>query len=88
MMGRYLEEGAGSSSTGNGSYGMMGGSRGMMGYGSVNQSSSSSGGWPTGAIVAVAVLGVVLIGGLLALALPRMRGRSGRGRPSPASPGS
>ena len=49
---------------------------GMMGsaYGST-PTASSGGGWPAGAVVAVAALGAVLIGGLGALALPRVRKR-------------
>jgi hypothetical protein len=58
------------------------GGPGMMGYGTLT-SANSSGSWPTGAIVAIAVLAVLLIGGLL-LALPRLRGRGNapRGRPT------
>jgi hypothetical protein len=73
MMGRYLQEGPENST--NGSYPMMG-RGGMMGT-YANQSSSSSGGWPTGAIVAVAVSVALLIGGLVFLATPRLRGRGG-----------
>jgi hypothetical protein len=49
------------------------GGPGMMGSGTLT-SANSSGGWPTGAIVAIAVLAALLIGGLL-LALPRLHGR-------------
>ncbi len=47
---------------------------GMMGYG-VQPSANSSSSWPTGAIVVVAILAALLIGGALALVLPRLRGR-------------
>jgi hypothetical protein len=47
---------------------------GMMGYGyGYRPTASSGGGWPAGAVVAVAALGALLIGGLCALALPRVR---------------
>lgn len=50
---------------------------GMMGYAyGSTPASSSSGGWPTGAIVAVAVLAAILIGGAAAVAVPRVRKRS------------
>lgn len=63
MMSNYLR-GSG------GGYSMMG--PGMMGgYNSV-QGSSSSGGWPTGAIVLVALLGGLLLAGVLAFALPKL----------------
>lgn len=49
---------------------------GMMGYGyGYTPTASSGGGWPAGAVIAVAVLGVVLIGGGAAVALPRVRKR-------------
>jgi hypothetical protein len=56
---------------------------GMMGYG-IGTSANSSSSWPTGAIVAVAILAALLVGGLLAVALPRLRqrGQSPRGRPA------
>lgn len=67
MMGAYLN--------GHGTAGYTMGP-GMMGYGYVYQpATSSSDGWPAGAVVAVAVLGAVLIVGLGALALPRLRKR-------------
>ena len=67
MMSRYL--------SGQGTAGYTTGA-GMMGYGYSNApAASSSGGWPTGAIVTVTVLGVLLIGGALAIAVPRLRGR-------------
>ena len=47
---------------------------GMMGYG-YTPAASSGGGWPAGAVVAVVALGAVLIVGLGALALPRVRKR-------------
>jgi hypothetical protein len=51
---------------------------GMMGYYGTQSSTSSTGGWPTGAIVATAILAALLLGGILALALPRLRGRGGQ----------
>ena len=58
---------------------------GMMGYGT-QSSASSTGGWPTGAIVATAVLGALLLVGLLALGVPMLRRRGGqRPRGGPAS---
>jgi hypothetical protein len=60
------------------------GGTGMMGY--HGTSASSTGGWPTGAILATAILAALLLGGILALALPRLRGRGGRQpRGGPAS---
>jgi hypothetical protein len=47
---------------------------GMMGYG-IGTSANSSSSWPTGAIVAIAILAALLIGGALALVLPRLHGR-------------
>ncbi len=44
----------------------------------------AGGGWPTAAIVAVAVLGALLVGGALALALPRLR-RGGRDSTAPTA---
>ncbi len=68
MMSRYLSgQGQTASGAGLGS--------GMMGSG-YTRSATSSGGWPTGAIIATAVLAALLIGGALALALPRLRRRS------------
>jgi hypothetical protein len=84
MIGRYLEEGA-SASRGSGAYSMMGGGGGMMGYGYANQSTSSSNGWPTGAIVAVALLGALLLGGAIFYALQRVRGHGHDGRPAAPS---
>jgi hypothetical protein len=58
---------------------------GMMGYG-IGTSANSSSSWPTGAVVAVAILAALLLGGILALAWPRLRGRGGRRpRGGPAS---
>jgi hypothetical protein len=57
------------------------GGPGMMGYG-VRTSANSGSSWPTGAIVAVVILGALLVGGALALALPRRRGRGHSGRPA------
>jgi hypothetical protein len=54
-------------------------SAGMMGYGRGNTpAANSSAGWPTGAIIVVTVLGVLLIGGALAFAVPRLRERPDR----------
>jgi hypothetical protein len=50
---------------------------GMMGYGYATSGAGSSPGWPTGAILAVAVLGGLLLAGVLGLALPRLRDRGG-----------
>lgn len=53
---------------------------GMMGHARGSIAASSSGrGWPTGAIVGVAVLGAILIAGAAALAVPRVRKRSRSG---------
>jgi hypothetical protein len=52
------------------------GGTGMMGY--YGTSTNSTGGWPTGAILATAILAALLLGGILALALPRLRGRGER----------
>jgi len=65
MMGAYL--------TGKGKAGSSMGP-GMMGY-RYRPTASSGGGWPAGAVVAVSALGAVLIVGLGALALPRLRTR-------------
>ncbi len=51
---------------------------GMMGYG-YTPNANSGDGWPTGAVIAVAVLGALLIGGLAALTLPRVRKRGHSG---------
>jgi hypothetical protein len=48
---------------------------GMMGYRAGAQGTSSSGGWPAAAILAVAVLGALLLVAGLVFALPRLRGR-------------
>lgn len=57
----------------------------MMGYYGTS-SASSTGGWPTGAILATAILAALLLGVILALALPRLRGRGERQpRGGPAS---
>jgi hypothetical protein len=48
---------------------------GMMGYSGYTTTPSSHGGWPTDAVVAVVALGAVLIVGLGAFALPRVRRR-------------
>lgn len=78
MMDHYLEQGSGNATSG--SYPM--GSGGMMGYGSANRSSSSSDGWSTRPIVAVAVLGALLIGGAILIVWPRLRRRGQGGRPA------
>ena len=67
MMGAYLN-GQGTAGYG---HGMMGSGSGY-GY---TPTASSGGGWPTAAVVAVIALGAVLIVGLGALALPRVRKR-------------
>lgn len=51
---------------------MMGGAGMMGGYGV--EGASGSGGWPTGAIVLVALLGGLLLAGALAFAVPRLHG--------------
>ncbi len=58
-----------------GSYGI---GPGMMGYsyGNTPAARSSSGDSPTGAIIATAALAALLVGGALALALPRLRRHS------------
>ena len=67
MMGTYLN--------GHGAAGYTMGP-GMMGYAyGYSPTASSGGGWPAGAVVAVIALGAVLIVGLGALALPRIRKR-------------
>jgi hypothetical protein len=72
MMSRYL---SGQSQTSSGS----GVGPGMMGYGYGNTpTASSSSGWPTGAIIATIVLAALLVGGALAVVLPRLRRRSQR----------
>ena len=56
---------------------------GMMRY-DLSSSASSSGGWPTAAVLAVAILGALLIAGVLAVALPKLRGRrNGSATPAP-----
>lgn len=50
---------------------------GMMGHGTL---ANSSGGWPTGAIVATGVLAALLLGAVLGLGLPMLRRRSQRPR--------
>lgn len=60
--------------------GMMHGS----GEGPYGAAGEAGGGWPTAAIVAVAVLGALLVGGALALALPRLR-RGGRDSTAPTA---
>ena len=71
MMGAYLN------GQGTAGYAM---GPGMMGYRyGYAPTASSGGGWPAGAVVAVAVLGAVLIGGFAALALPRVRKRGHSG---------
>jgi hypothetical protein len=84
MMSGYLN---GASQSTGGSGGMMGtGTRaGMMGYYGTS-SASSTGGWPTGAVVATAVLAALLLGGLVAFVVPALRRRGGQGpRSGPAS---
>jgi hypothetical protein len=49
---------------------------GMMGYG-FGSGASGSGGWPIAAVVAVAVLGALLLGGVLAVTQPKLRHRGG-----------
>jgi hypothetical protein len=75
MMSRYLHGQGGR----NGAYPMVGGAGMMGGYGV--QGTSSSGGWPTAAIVLVAVLGGLLLGGALMFALPKL-GRHHAGTPA------
>jgi hypothetical protein len=89
MMSGYLN---GASQRAGGYGGMMGTGtgtvtgNGIMGYNGTQASASSSEGWPTGAIVATAVLAALLLGGLVALAVPALRRRSGRPpRGGPAS---
>jgi preprotein translocase subunit SecG len=83
MMSGYLN----TQSQSTGSYGtMMGSGNGSTGYYGTQTSASSSDGWPTGAIVATAVLAALLLGGLVALVVPAFRRRSGRPpRGGPAS---
>jgi hypothetical protein len=59
---------------------------GMMGYSYGAHGTSSSGGWPTAAVLAVTALGLALLGGGLAFALPRIRRRRG-GPATPAAAG-
>lgn len=76
MMGAYLN---GQATAG---YAMGPGMMGDYGDGST-PATSSSGGWPAGAIVAVGLLAAVLIGGGLAVALPRLlRQRAHRAKPA------
>lgn len=70
MMSDYLRGGSGG-------YSMMGGASMMGGYNSV-QGSSSSGGWPTSAIVLIALLGGLLLASVLAFALPKLHRHNGR----------
>jgi hypothetical protein len=68
MMGGYLNgEGTAGYTTG----------PGMMGYeyGDTHTTGSNSG-WPTVAVIAVIVLTLLLLGGVVAVAAPRLRGRS------------
>jgi hypothetical protein len=58
---------------------------GMMGHSYGAHTTSSSGGWPTAAILAVAVLGAGLLAGGLAFALPRLRRRRSGGPATPAA---
>lgn len=68
MMSRYL---SGQRQT-TGGYGP-----GMMGFGDGTAPTTSAGsGWPTAAIIAITVLAALLIGGTIALALPRLRRRA------------
>lgn len=57
---------------------------GMMGsaYGHTTAANSSNGGWPTGAIVATAVLAALLLAAALALALPKLRRRNRSATPA------
>ena len=58
---------------------------GMMGYGA-QTSATSSDGWPTGAIVATAVMAALLLAGALRLGLPMLRRRNAQRHPQgPAS---
>jgi hypothetical protein len=50
---------------------------GMMGHGTL---ANSSGGWPTGAIVATGILAALLLGAMLGLDVPMLRRRSQRPR--------
>jgi hypothetical protein len=64
MMSRYLGGGGTASSiTG---YGMMGGGIGQ-------PANSTGGGWPTGAVLVIAVLAALLLAGALALTMPAVR---------------
>jgi hypothetical protein len=50
---------------------------GMMGYDyGYTHTASSNSGWPTLAVIAVVVLALLLVGGVLAFAAPRLRRRS------------
>jgi hypothetical protein len=51
---------------------------GMMGY--AYGARSASGGLSTGAFIAIVALGALLVGGLLAFAVPRLRRRGGGGQ--------
>jgi hypothetical protein len=56
---------------------------GMMGYSyAYTPTTKSSDGWPTGAVIAVAILGTLLAAGALAFATPRFKGRSRRPTPN------
>jgi hypothetical protein len=59
---------------------------GMMGYYGTQTSSGSTSGWPTGAVVATAVLGALLLAALVGLGVAMLRRRGGqRPRSGPAS---
>jgi preprotein translocase subunit SecG len=58
---------------------------GMMGAYGTQPSANSTGGWPTGAIIATAVLAALLLAGALALGVPMLRRRGGQPTRGPAS---
>jgi hypothetical protein len=75
MMSRYL--------SGQAAPGYPGAGPGMMGYGYATPgATSSSGAWPTGAIVATAALAALALAGATAVALPRLRKRPHREAPT------
>jgi hypothetical protein len=81
MMGAYLSgQGNGTTSNPTSTYGS---GSGMMGYGYGTAATSS--GWPTAAVLAVAVLGAALLVGGFAFVLPSLRRRRG-GAATPTAP--
>jgi hypothetical protein len=71
MMSGYLSGGSAGSSTV--ASGMMGGGTGSLASGTGSPVNSTSGGWPTGAVVAIAVLAALLLAGTLTLTVPSLR---------------